>query len=164
MTKEYEYKGHKITFNEASADFSLTINGRRVRSTSLEGAKRQIEKYAVAEFKPVDVLVVDQDKKGNDFLKRVTLVRYEENRPYGTRDLERFVVTSDDKKLSLNSGWRVRGRVFPLSAQKKIEALIKEKNENEAIERKTRQRGYEIKRELENATFDLASVDPKSAK
>jgi hypothetical protein len=163
MTKTYEYKGHTITFNEVSADFSVKINGRNVRSTSLEGAKRQVEKYAVAEFKPVDVLVVDYDKKHNKILKQVTLEKYEENRPYGTRDLERFVVTSEGKRLTIG-GWRSKGKVFPLSSRAKVEALIKEETEQKAIREKAADRCREIERALNDATFDLYTIDPKSSK
>lgn len=164
MSKEYEYKGHKITFNERGADFSCTINGRNVRSTSLEGMKRQIEKYAIAEFKPVDVAIIARDKKGKRVVKVTRLESYQERKPYGTRDLERTVVTKEGESFDLTGGWRVRGRIFKIDNHDKAKELVKELEKQEAIKEKASSAIYKIENELKEMTLDLASIDPRSSK
>lgn len=165
MNKTYTHKGHTITFRESWGDFETTINGRHVTSTSLKGIQKQIEKHALAEFIPFDVLILKCEGANNRWsvvLHKV--VAYREEKSYRSRDINRFLVTDCDEKISLTRSYYNRQRVFSVSEKAQLEKLCAERNVQESIEDKAKTALKKIAEKLESISFDLTTVDPKSDK
>lgn len=57
MATQYEHSGIKIDFDENSAQFSATINGKLSRSPSLAAIKKRIDAASASTFKPFKAIV-----------------------------------------------------------------------------------------------------------
>lgn len=163
MTKEYEYKGNKINFNEARGNFSVVLNGRTVTSSSLSGAQKQVDKYAVENFTPVDVLILTY-KDGKQKLESHKIVSYHEKRGTyrNSRELVRYFLTEKGEEVSLSYSYYNRSRVYLPAQRAEVEKLLKEEKEQDEIKNKADKLARELKEKREKLSLDLATIDPKA--
>lgn len=149
-----KHVGHAITFEQYDGKFHVVINGIVKKFASLQSAKNAIDKEAVNEFKPQDVLIVDEQGYSPTTwkVKKVTVVKYTEEKAHRRGYLLRFFITSDGKKLRIPYD-----TLYPLTAQKKLEEIcaaltLQSKAEHEAEEHQHKLRGK--LNEIEGVTLD----------
>lgn len=163
MATEYSYKGYNISFNENRGDFSVVLNERTVRSSSLSGIRKQIDKHAVASFTPVEVLYLTH-KNGKEYLLKTRLVSYHERRGTyrNSRELVRFFRTEEGEEITLNASYYMKNRIYPVSKREEVLALLKERDEQNKIVEAARKKSNEASDKRNKLAIDLSTLDPKA--
>lgn len=125
------YRGHEITFSASVMRFSVRINGDWKEFSSYQSACNAIDKSAVIDFKPIEVLKIESKgySPSTYYLEKVKLVEYYEQKKWRGY-LERGFKTERDKKGDYDT-ISVKADIFPVSAQEKLENIIRELNELE---------------------------------
>lgn len=154
-----EYKGHTITLNEFTGKFQVSINGTTKRFASLKSAENGIDREAVTDFQPTEVLLLEEEgySPATYKVRRVTLVKYEEEKRYRSRNLSRFFLTDKGDKVFIN-GYR-SSQFYPVSSFEKLTQLAKERTQAEKDEFAAKKRSDKLGEQMEKlATLDL---DPR---
>ena len=155
---EKEYKGHKITLGE-NGKFQVTINGDKKSFASLKSAENAIDKNAVVDFKPVEVLMIEESGGYHQTaykVVKVKLVEYGEEKVY-RGGLRRFFKTDGGARISIGHGYG-RDKVYPVSCLKELTELAKERTAIETLVAKSEKRSEKIGERWEKLVGDF---DPR---
>ena len=89
MQKIKIYKGHEISIDTKDGKFYATINGALKKFPSVKSAENMIDKTAIIDFKPVEVLFIEEEwyNPCTYSIKQVKLVSYLERKGYRTNSL-----------------------------------------------------------------------------
>jgi hypothetical protein len=154
-----KYKGHDIEFRVMDGKFTTVINGVFKKFSSLQSAKNAIDKTAVVDFKPIDVLLIKETgyRPSISEVKAVKLISYREEKGYRSNFLQRFFITDKGDKVYIDTR---RGGIFPVKYLVALEKSIKEENELEQIVAKSQKRIEKLKDEREKIVIN-DQIDPR---
>jgi hypothetical protein len=160
---EKEYKGHKITLNNYTGKFQVVINGSTNEYSSLKSAMNAIDKGVIVDFKPTEVLTVEESgySPAKYRVRKVTLTGYVEEKKYRSRDFDRYFTTDwkrDGDNVKIPIGRWVNYEMYPASAFDKLTKLCEERNEQEKIEAEAEKKGEKIAESIEALSINL---DPR---
>lgn len=154
------YRGVEITLNEMSGKFRAVVNGVCKDFASLKSAQNFIDKNAVVEFVPVEVLVVKEKgySPSTYTVKKVKLVGYYEQKGYRGH-LSRYFRVEGGDSIRISDSLRARNfEVYPLTALEKLTALCKERTEQSLIASKADKRVDKLGDQIDALSIDL---DPR---
>jgi hypothetical protein len=147
------YKGQTITLNEATGKFDVKINGRTMSFASLKSAMNQVDKNSVVDFKPQEVLIVEESGYGpaRYSVKKVRLIGYYEEKGH-RGSLQRYFKVQNGSPIKIG---RWGDDIFPLSALKKLTANVKENTAQELAQSAAEKAAEKAKKQREDWSIDL---------
>ena len=153
---EKEYKGHKITLNDYDGKFSVSINGIYKKFSSYKSATNAIDREAVAEFKPAEVLIVEKTgwNPAVHKIKKVKITGYTEERGWRRGHINRFYLTDKGEKIRIE----YNTQIFPATILEKLTANCEAYNEQQKIEAEASKKADKLRQERDKW---IVSYDPK---
>ena len=151
------YKGVSITLDDKDGKFFALINGVAKRFPSLKSAMNAIDKFAIVDFKPVEVLIVDEEGYSpcKYIVKKVKLIGYYEDKSYRSSYLRRFFKVEKGDSIQIDR----RTEVYPLTAFEKLTTLCKERTEQEKIAHIAELRSAKLGEQIER--IEALDLDPR---
>lgn len=147
------YKGHEISLDTQTGKFTTVINGIYKNFASLQQTMNNIDKVAITDFVPVEVLIVDEQgySPSTYTLKKVKLIGYSEEK--SRHGLNRFYRVEGGETLRIEYD-----DIFALKDLKKLQANVAEANKQERIEHAAEKRCDVLSNQRNKMAIDL---DPR---